>query len=213
MGEATSSARGRRHDGRGRDKDERRHLAVVPPQIEDALWRVAERRRQRALVVLLIRYYLRPEQIAGATLDDHGLRVPGFRHPIPVDPAERDELASWFSRRRRPRSAQAVRDALGDLLRAIVHELSARPLPEGAWPVDWGELVDVGVVALRRLARERHAESCAFEEAVYRELIHHETADPYEVLRFLSRPARQLLAAGAEAILAEIQHPTQEEGP
>lgn len=204
MGEGTSEAVTRAGwRRRGSDKDRRRHLGVIPPVVENALVAAATRSGQMGLVLLLTRYYLRPEQLVRARLTEEGLVVPGFAKPIFVDECHREVLGEWLARRRRAHSAQAVRDTLGRLRKAVVADLERQ---EGdRWPTDWDALVDVGVVALRRLAAERLAEACGFEEAVYHELVHDARADPYAVLRVLSGPARRAIGSGADALVEEIR--------
>jgi hypothetical protein len=205
MGEGTSAAwthaRGNK-TGRS-DKRRRTRILELPPQAERALFEVAEETGQLAPVVLLTKYYLSPEQVVSCELSNGGLAVPGFELPLSVDPADREVLASWLSRRRRARSAQAIRNLLGDLREKVIARLEHEDRLAGRC-VDWATLLDIGVVALRRMAAERHAEACGFEESVYRELLHDETADPHEVLHRLSRPARRILAGAAEAIVVEV---------
>jgi len=203
MGEGTSEAAGRSDARRrGSDKDRRRYLAVVPPVVAQALIAVAKRQGQLGLILLLTKYYLRPEQAAGARLEDAGLVAAGFERPIPVADADRADIAKWLAKKRRAHSAQAVRDVLGRMRRDVVAELSSTV--SATWPTAWDELVDLGVVSLRRFAAERHAVGCRYEEAAYRELLHDSEADPYEVLRYLSTPARQMIASAAQKLAFEI---------
>ncbi len=206
MGEGTSAAHvASRRYRRGSDKDRGCRLPVIPPQVEEALVTVARRKGQLGLIVLMTKYYLRPDQIGAAQVVPEGILVSGFDRPIGLDSIDRELVGEWLGRRRRARSAQAVRDVLGRLRKATIAELTARPPQTTGWPTDWAELIDVGVVALRRLATERHAESCDYEEAVYRERLHEAGADPYAVRRYLSRPARQSIGRAAGALVVEIR--------
>ncbi len=206
MGEGTSAAWVgiSKHSSRGSDKDRHRQLAILPPQVEDALWQVAAARGQLALILLLTKYYLRPEQIVSARLDPDGLIVAGFDRPIGIDPADNDVIGKWLSLKRRPRTAQAVRNALSALRSPVLSNLEAQNHLTDA-STDWQGLLDIGIVALRRFARERHAESSNYEEAVYCELLHDEDADPYDNFRWLSRTARHTLAEASRQVVAEIE--------
>ena len=205
MGEGTSAAHlaGRQYR-RGSDKDRGRRLPVIPPAVEGALVAVARRQGQLGLVVLLAKYYLRPEQVVTARVVEDGLLVERFERPIALDPADRELVGEWLGRRRRARSAQVVRDVLGRLRAGVIVELTTSPGRADGWPTAWADLVDVGIVSLRRLAAERHAESCGFEEAVYTERLHDAEADPHAVLRYLSRPARRAIGTAAGALVVEI---------
>ncbi len=205
MGEGTSAgwANSRGKATGSSDKRRSKHILELVPQVEAALFAVAEEAGQLAPILLLTKYYIRPEQVASCRLSDEGLEVPGFLRPLEVDAHDREVLASWLSRRRRVRSAQAVRSLLGALRPKVLARLEAQDRLTGRC-TDWAALADIGVVALRRMAAEHHAEACRFEESVYRDLLHDETADPYDVLRRLSRPARRILADAAEAIAQEV---------
>lgn len=205
MGEGTSAAwTHARGTGTGSsDKRRRTRLLELVPQVEETLFAVAEEQGQLAPILLVTKYYLRPEQLASCRLTDEGLEVPSFERPLAVDPDDQEVLASWLSRRRRVRSAQAMRTLLGRLRPQVLARLEEQGRRAGLC-TDWAALADLGVVALRRMAAERHADACGFDESVYRELLHDETADPAEVLCRLSRPARRILADAATAITAEV---------
>lgn len=187
----------------GSDKRRRNRLVELSPEAEEALFAVAKEVGQAVPLVLLTKYYLRPEQVATCQLDGEGLVVEGFERRLGIDEADREALASWLSRPRRARSAQAVRNLLGDLRKKVVARLESSRAAANT-STDWAGLLDIGVVALRRMAAERHAEACGFEEQVFRDLLHDETADPCDVLRRLSRPARRILAEAAAAIVDEV---------
>jgi succinate dehydrogenase flavin-adding protein (antitoxin of CptAB toxin-antitoxin module) len=179
-------------------------LAILPPQVEDVLWQVATERGQLALILLLTKYYLRPKQIVSARLGPDGLIVTGFDRPIGIDPSDNDVVGEWLSRKRRPRTAQAVRNALSALRSPVVSELEVQNHLTGA-STDWQELLDIGIGALRRFARERHAETSNYEEAVYCDLLHNEDADPYDNLRWLSQTARRILTQASRQVVVEIK--------
>ncbi|MCL4552877.1 MAG: hypothetical protein M1305_04910, partial [Candidatus Marsarchaeota archaeon] len=202
MGEGSSAAwvNLSKKSSRGSDKLRRTKLAILPPQAERELWRVAEARGQRALLLLLTKYFLRPEQIATAAVESCTLVALGFERGIRIDATDAEVIRSWLQRKRRPRSAQAIRNALGNLAKVVVLNLEKNE-PE----TDWRQLLDIGVTSLRRLARERFAEACSFEEASYCELVHDEEADPFDNLRWLSRPARQILQQGAHDVVEQIK--------
>lgn len=202
MNEGTSSAwlRGLRGriSGSNSGKDRARSLLIIPPLAQDLLFRVAEEAAHLGLLRLLVQHYLRPDQAVGARLSDEGLVVKGFERPLLVDPAERPVLAEWLGRTRRPHSAAAVRNLLaGDLRRRLVAALAAY---EAATNEDttWRVHIDIGVRSLRRLARELLADAADYDEAVYRELLHDETADPNDTLHWLTARARQVLADAAK---------------
>ncbi len=142
---------------------------------------------------------LRPEQIATATIEGSSLVVDGFEREIQIDPVDVEVIRSWLERKRRPRSAQTIRNVLGNLAKVVTLKLE-KDEPD----TDWHELLDIGVTSLRRLARERLAEGCDFEEASYCELVHDGDADPFENLRWLSRPARQILETAVNEIVVQI---------
>ncbi len=206
MGEGTSTAwvNSSKRSSRGSDKDRRRELATLPPQVEEALWQVASERGQLALILLLTKYYLRPEQIVSARLDADGLIVTGFDLPIGIDPTDKAVIDTWLSRKRRPHTAQAVRNVLSALRSPVVSRLEEQNQITGA-STDWKELLDIGIGALRRFARERHAETSNYEEAIYCELLHNEDADPYDNLRLLSPTARCILTEASRQLVAEIE--------
>ncbi|WP_276961362.1 hypothetical protein [Ferrimicrobium acidiphilum] len=206
MGEGTSAAwaSSSERSSRGSDKDRRRQLAILPPQVEEALWQVASERGQLALILLLTKYYLRSEQIISARLGPDGLIVAGFDGPIGIDPFDHDVISKWLSRKRRPRTAQAVRNAVLALRSPVVSKLEVQNHLTGA-STDWQELLDIGIGALRRFARERHAEVSNFEEAIYCDFLHNEEADPYDNLRWLSQTARLILTEASKQVVAEIE--------
>ncbi len=205
MGEGTSAAwvKAPKPTRSGSQKLRRNRLIEIPPEAENALFDVATEIGARPVLLLLTKYFLRPEQLVGCKLADDGLSVDGFTQPIPIDDDDRDEIVSWLSKARRVHSAEALRNLIGDLRKKTVKRLEGSE-ESAERSSDWAGLLDVGVVALRRLAAERHAEACGFAEELYRDLLHEETADPYEVLRHLSRPARQILARAAHGVLEEI---------
>jgi len=202
MGEGSSAAWVNlgKQASRGSDKLRSAKLAILPPQAERELWRTADARGHKALLLLLVKYYLRPEQIVTATLEGCGLVVCGFERKIQIDPVDVDVIRSWLKRKRRPRSAQAIRNVLGSLTKEVVLALQ-----ENEPDTDWHQLLDIGVTSLRRLARERLAEACDFEEASYCELVHDEEADPFDNLRWLSRLARQTLQQAAQEVVEQIK--------
>lgn len=207
MGEGTSAMwlSGNSGRQRGSDKDRSRRLAILPPVATAALWQVAGQCHQHALVLLLTKYFLRPEQLVSARLEDEGLMVAGFTRPLRLDPADREVLAEWLSRPRRPRSAQAVYNVVSKTLRpALVKALTEHNRATGQVP-DWDRLLDLGVGTLRQMARECHGEAAGYEEATYRELLHEEDADPDETLRSLSTRSRRILANAAASVVAEIE--------
>ena len=206
MGEGSSAAwvNSPNRVGVGSDKIRRTKLAILPPQAEKELWYAADRLGQRALILLLTKYYLRPEQITSARVENCSLIVDGFERSIAVDPADVDLVRAWLERKRRPRSAPAIRNLLASLKRQVAANLEASNKELGAY-TDWLHLLDIGVVAIRRLARERHAEASNFEEAAYCELLHDEDADPFDNLRWQSGVARRTLARAAQEIVSEIK--------
>lgn len=184
----------------GSDKLRRTKLAILPPQAERELWAVAGSYGQRALLLLLVKYYLRPEQIANADMESNTLVALGFERGIRIDAADAEVIRSWLGRSRRPRSAQAIRNVLGNLAEAVVLNLG-KVEPE----TDWRQLLDIGVTSLRRLARERFAGASNFEEASYCELVHDEGADPFDNLRLLSSPTRKIIQQAAEEVIEQIK--------
>lgn len=206
MGEGTSAAwqRAPKHAKAGSDKRTRNRLVELLLEAERALFDVATNYNARAPLLLLTKYYFRSEQIVDCKLTITGLIVDGLSQPIRIADEDRAELSSWLSTAHRVHSAQAVRNLIATLRKKVVARLEESQ-EAGATSSDWAGLLDVGVVALRRMSAERHAEACEFKEEVYRELLHDETANPYDVLRHLSRPARQILASAALAVLEEIR--------
>ena len=206
MGEGSSAAwvNSPKRVGGGSDKIRHTKLAILPPQAEKELWHAADRLGQRALILLLTKYYLRPEQITSAIVEDCSLIVNGFERGIAVDPTDVDLVRAWLERKRRPRSAPAIRNLLASLKRQVAENLAASNKELGAY-TDWLHLLDIGVVTIRRLARERHAEASNFEEATYCELLHDEDADPFDNLRWQSEVARRTLARAAQEIVSEIK--------
>jgi len=189
----------------GMDKDFGRKLRFIPPLAERKLSEVARKQGNLAPLLLLTKYFLRPERATHTRLTDEGLVVPGFESPLPVDPADRAVLGEWLSRRSRMRSKQSIWSWCSTELRdGVIAALAAHEAETGE-DTSWRELLDVGVVRLRELARERLAEAAHFAETPYRELVHDVKADPDETLRTLTTRTRRILAEVAAIEAAEIE--------
>jgi hypothetical protein len=189
----------------GIGKDAQDVLYLLPSKAEELLWPVGERLNQLGLLLLLVKYMLRPEQAVTASVEEDGLHVEGFEKAVLLEAKDRPAVEEWLGRRRRPRSAQAVRNVLSVRLKpALVAALEAHQEGTGDW-TGWRIRLRPGVKELRRTGFELNAEAGDHDESTHRELVHSEDADVDDTLRMLTRRARRILeeAATREARLVQ----------
>ena len=208
MGETATHRLPRQGGGRpGRsDKDRGRGLKEIPALARPLILDCARPLGHEALVVLMLDYYLRPEQAVEARLADDGLVVGSFAHPIPVAPGDRELLGEWLARRRRFHKAASVHTFLaGPLRRAVLSRLEEIELAGGP-ESPWRGLLRIGVLDIRRWARERFSEIAAGDEAIYHELCHDERAQLDEAVYLrLNARVRRTIDAGLACDAADIE--------
>ena len=174
-------------------------LPYYPAVAEHHLWVAAKKTRHLGLVLLLVKYVLEPEEALKATLTPAGLQVETFEEPLWVADEDRPVLEEWLARSWRPHQRQVVINYLNKTLRqALIAELEQHERSTGEW-TGWRVLLRTSLTDLKRLARELAAESCGYDEATYRELVHNLEADPDESLHTLVGRSRRILSRAAEA--------------
>jgi len=154
------------------DKDRGSGLKDLPTIAQLILMQAAEEIDQRALLILLVDYYLRPQEICDANLDEGSLVVSNFRTPLVIAEKHREPIEKWFARERRPRTARTIHNILsGRLRQEVIKQLEHLETTQNI-PTPWRYDVKCGVRELRRLGEERIALASNGDEAVFRELVH-----------------------------------------
>jgi hypothetical protein len=181
------------------DKDLRPGLKYLPGLAQKLVFEAARAIGHEALVVLIVDYYLRPEEIVEAELSAEGLVVPHFARPIEVDEADRPLIAEWLGRRRRPRKPETIHNILSGRLRSQLETMLAELENTGGPSTSWRHELRCGMRELRQMARERFAAAARGDEALYHDLCHDPDARLEEPLYWrLGAASRSLLAAAFE---------------
>jgi hypothetical protein len=194
------------------DKDLRPGLKYLPGLAQELVFEAARVIGHEALVVLIVDYYLRPQEIVKAELRAEGLVVPRFARPIEVLEAHRPLIAEWLGRQHRPRKPETILNILSGKLRSQLQAMLTQREVEGGPISSWRGELRCGMRELRQLARERFAAMACGDEAIYHDLCHDQDAPLEEPLYWrLGAPSRSLLAAAFDEEVALITSQFQKE--
>ncbi len=193
------------------DRDWRSGLKDLPTTAQLILMQAAEEIDQKALLILLVDYYLRPHEICDAHLDEGALVVSNFRNPLVIAEKHREAIEQWLAREQRPRTARTIHNILsGRLRQELIKQLEHLETTQNI-PTPWRYDVRCGVRELRRLGEERIALASNGDEAVFRELVHAYDATlaetSYRRLTRLSRSSIEKAFAHSVEAIQELMDP------
>lgn len=186
------------------DKDPAQGLAILPVLARNAIAQAARDLGSEGLLLLLTKYYLSPAQICNLRIEQGSFRIHDSGDVVDVSGGDVDIVQTWLRRKGRPTTPKAIRDHLGRSLQKRAREILAG-LENSTTSTSWRRYLTVGVRDLRRWAREELAADCCYDEGVYRELLHDETADVDDTLRFLTTRACTVISRAAAIEVSRIR--------
>ncbi|WP_298207835.1 hypothetical protein [Ferrimicrobium sp.] len=208
MGETTTQlyARegSRRHRPGSSDKDVAQGILVLPRSGWVAVRQAAIQVGSEGLLLLLTKYFLSPKQICSLYCDESVFKLRSTGEIVEIFTQDAETVRAWLDARSRPRNQKAIRDHLYRAIQPRARAIVARQSGDGM-PMLWSRYLVVGVRDLRRWAMEEHARACAYDEGVYRELLHDEAADVDDTLRVLTHRTRLILGYVAEEEAAKVR--------
>ncbi|NNN15578.1 MAG: hypothetical protein HKL82_06955 [Acidimicrobiaceae bacterium] len=208
MGETTTRSWGRISKGPkvvgANDKDLAQGILILPMIARSAILQAARDLGSEGLLLLLTKYYLSPAQISNLRIEEGSLRIHDSGDVVDISAGDWDVVQAWLQQKGRSSTQKAIRDHLGRSIQRRAREILA-DLETPAASTSWRMYLTVGVRDLRRWAREELAFACDYDEGVYRELLHDETADVDDTFRFLTVRARVVLSRVADKEVSGIR--------
>ncbi len=186
------------------DKEMAQGLLILPMMARFAILQAAKDLGSEGLLLLLTKYYLSPEQISKLRIGQGFLSLRDSADVVDISQSDWDVIQAWLQKKGRPMTQKAIRDYIARSVQKRAREILAE-LETSTVATSWRMYLTVGVRDLRRWAREDLAAACEYNEGVYRELLHDETADVDDTLRHLTLRARNILSRLAEIEVSRIR--------